>query len=722
MRPCLKTSTNISNNCSTLVLEHLTFLRDPDFFAKRRSGLPLLPHSTTDSLLYQTDVQSLFSQLGCLLEVTNSDIHGLVLRGVKFHLTNSAHFIVSCIENSCFTEKLCKVMRLPTSREAKAEAMDVCRLLADKCTGALVKALEEEGVAMLCTDVPDKSVLSVNETLSVVLLYCSNDKLLVKAGEDCPVYAGLCKATAADAAQPMEIRKRASSCLSHSLLKGLKGTHDENSIRSLFSGVDEYLQRCKDCADLNGVVVHLCLAITMSGDPSTQKMLLDLRVIKVIMGILEQCIDCEDSSVESIVFEGLLCLSLLCDGSTERCLSVSCNGIPALIALLIRLQTRLYNQECLALSDWVRVEQPLGMWSSLHRLVICAVKAVQSCVENCSESRRLFIQRGGVMVLLNILEWMPPEFTQPILRCVCTIYEQENSVKNKLISWRGVRRRSAIPIDETLFDKHETKTLTLEEELVLRLNDYRIGWQRQIECNLATHLCWLWRWNEERIRQSRKHAPPTQEWSPLMKFQDLSLLIYLLLRVLDFGKDFHLDVDDQVTMADIENFPNTMEDEIVKQIQVDLRRCGVNPIIEDRERLEKTTRTSQIRAEEVTRKKLAIIKAAIEYDTCREAELYVKPREIMKHRRVALQREVNAQLKMSNYACLCASRRKIERAIYESRHRCQGGGCVTSTTIETTPAVSSPQLDVVCNELDATHSMTEQKDQIRDDQASAFLK
>ncbi|KAL5105621.1 hypothetical protein TcWFU_000399 [Taenia crassiceps] len=239
-------------------------------------------------------------------------------------------------------------MRLPTSREAKAEAMDVCRLLADKCTGALVKALEEEGVAMLCTDVPDKSVLSVNETLSVVLLYCSNDKLLVKAGEDvsrglldflifrlphylhaqrrlspsrkilhqtaaigsllallsplgegnvvlgkgdsealCPVYAGLCKATAADAAQPMEIRKRASSCLSHSLLKGLKGTHDENSIRSLFSGVDEYLQRCKDCADLNGVVVHLCLAITMSGDPSTQKMLLDLRVIKVIMGILE---------------------------------------------------------------------------------------------------------------------------------------------------------------------------------------------------------------------------------------------------------------------------------------------------------------------------------------------------------------------------------------------------------------------------------------------------
>lgn len=98
---------------------------------------------------------------------------------------------------------------------------------------------------------------------------------------------------------------------------------------------------------------------------------------------------------------------------------------------------------------------------------------------------------------------MPPELGQPIIRCVCHIYEQENPIKNGLISWRGVRRRSAIPVDESLFDKHEAKALTIEEELVTRMNEYRIGRQCPIECNLATHLCWLWRWNEERMRQGK---------------------------------------------------------------------------------------------------------------------------------------------------------------------------------------------------------------------------
>lgn len=41
-----------------------------------------------------------------------------------------------------------------------------------------------------------------------------------------------------------------------------------------------------------------------------------------------------------------------------------------------------------------------------------------------------------------------------------------------------------------------------------------------------------------------------------MRSEDLHILIYLLLRVLDFGKDFHLDVDDRITMVDIANFPN----------------------------------------------------------------------------------------------------------------------------------------------------------------------
>lgn len=187
-----------------------------------------------------------------------------------------------------------------------------------------------------------------------------------------------------------------------------------------------------------------------------------------------------------------------------------------------------------------------------------------------------------------------------------------------------------------------------------------------------------------------------------MKYEDLYLLIYLLLSTLNFGKHFHLEADDQITMVDIENFPNAKENEVVQQIQADLRRCGVNPIIEDQDKLERAIQVSQTKAEQVMKKKMDIIKAAIACDTSQEAEFYTLPREIMRQRKAALQRDLDAQLRTSNYAYLCASRREKQRAINESRRRCQGGSCVTSTTIET----SSLQCADTCSHLDDRHQMT----------------
>ncbi|KAL5971858.1 Cilia and flagella-associated protein 69 [Taenia solium] len=644
---------------------------------------------------------------GRLLEVKNSDIHRSVLHAVKFHLTDSTHFIVSCIEASCFIEKLCKFLRFPVCMEAKAEALDVFRRLADKCTSTLVNSLECEGVATLCTEVPDKSVLMVNETLSVVLLHCLDGKLLVKAGED--VSRSLLDFLIFRIPQYLHTQ--------HRLSPSRKILHQKAAIGNLLvllSSVNEGNAGLV-CGDIE-TLLHQLTTLVNRKDKSKEHLdllcsylsvlsmldgaivLVELEVVEMLVSILEQCIDSEDSSPERIIFEGSLCLSLLCDGSTERCLRVGSKGMHVLIVLLTRLQTQLYDEDCPELTDWLKVEQPIGKWPPVYQLVISSVEAIQSCTGNCTENRRLFIQHGGVTVLLNTLEvperqelcqgtrketplmdiqkqWMPPELSQPIIRCVCNIYAQENSVKKELISWRGVRQRSAVPIDESLFDKHETKTLTLEEELVMRMNEYRID---------------------------QKHAPSTQEWGPLMKFEDLHLLIYLLLRILDFGQDFHLNVDDQITMVDIENFPNAKEDDVVQKIQADLRRCGVNPIAEDQEKLEKAMQISQTRTKQVMRKKLELIKEAIECDACQEAEVYAVPREIMQQRKAALQRESEAQMRTSNYAYLCAFRREKQRAIDESRRRCQDGSCVTSTAIGSAFAGSSLQCDNNCS-----HSQTQ---------------
>ncbi|CUT99889.1 zw10 protein [Echinococcus multilocularis] len=49
---------------------------------------------------------------------------------------------------------------------------------------ALVQSLKNANLSVLCTDVPDESVLLVNETLSVLLLRCLGSGLKVKGGEE----------------------------------------------------------------------------------------------------------------------------------------------------------------------------------------------------------------------------------------------------------------------------------------------------------------------------------------------------------------------------------------------------------------------------------------------------------------------------------------------------------------------------------------------------------
>ncbi|KAH9279768.1 hypothetical protein ECG_08026 [Echinococcus granulosus] len=416
---------------------------------------------------------------------------------------------------------------------------------------ALVQSLENANLSVLCTDVPDESVLLVNETLSVLLLRCLGSGLKVKGGEeegdegvgrsllDFLIYrvpqhlhaqdglspsrkilyqkaaiANLLALLSTVSEESTKLARGDVEALSHHLTALVKLKHKSEEHLDLLSGYlgvfstldgeEVNLQCARDCADLVGAAVHLCLAVVIGGSMFTHKKAVEVGVIEMVVSVLEKCLGCEDSSTDSTIFDGLLCLSRLCDGNTERCQRVGPSATHVLIVLLNRLQTQLCDQECPEITDWWDAERRMGSWPPLHRLVMCAVEAVQSCVANCCEDRRLFIQNGGITVLLNIMECIPPELSQPILRCVCKIHEHENAVKTELISWQGVRQQSAMPIDESLFEKPEVNLLTQEEELVLRMNEYRIGRQHPTENNLATHLCWLWRWNEERIRRGKK--------------------------------------------------------------------------------------------------------------------------------------------------------------------------------------------------------------------------
>lgn len=72
---------------------------------------------------------------------------------------------------------------------------------------------------------------------------------------------------------------------------------------------------------------------------------------------------------------------------------------------------------------------------------------------------------------------------------------------NELISWRGVRRLPKSSIDESIFNERGEGPFSSEEELAIRLNGYRLGEHGQGELNIVTLLCYIWRLNQERLKQ-----------------------------------------------------------------------------------------------------------------------------------------------------------------------------------------------------------------------------
>ncbi|VDL19280.1 unnamed protein product [Hymenolepis diminuta] len=109
------------------------------------------------------------------------------------------------------------------------------------------------------------------------------------------------------------------------------------------------------------------------------------------------------------------------------------------------------------------------------------------------------------------------------------------------------------------------------------------------------------------------------------------------------------------------------EAETVTQIRMELKEMMIIPVMEDIQELDQSENMSRERYENILKRKLDIIKAAIDRDSCLEEESYVLPREIIKQREIALERELDAKLRTTDYAYLCASRALKQRALEVSR-------------------------------------------------------
>lgn len=147
---------------------------------------------------------------------------------------------------------------------------------------------------------------------------------------------------------------------------------------------------------------------------------------------------------------------------------------------------------------------------------------------------------------------MPLGFIKPLLRCIILIIDKEDTVIKELISWRGSRPLPKLPINESIFDKNDYNEISLEEQIEIRLNEYRLVNNTQNEVNIAAFLCQIWRANQDKMKQNSDEKK-TKCWTPVKQSEELFVLIFHILNRIHFGENMKLGIDDQITVLDIEN-------------------------------------------------------------------------------------------------------------------------------------------------------------------------
>ncbi|VDO15360.1 unnamed protein product [Rodentolepis nana] len=342
-----------------------------------------------------------------------------------------------------------------------------------------------------------------------------------------------------------------------------------------------------------------------------------------------------------------MCLSRLCCIRFEGCRLLGAEGTRMIFTYLMCLQTELCDQEHLFNSDWTKPEQLFENWRPLIEMAICVIGAVQSCVANCNENRTLFVQLGGFTILLNILE--------PLMRCIVTILDKDDPVIRELVSWRGAKPLPLVPIRESIFKAKGSDEITMEEQLEIRLNEYRLVNSTQNEVNIVAFLCHCWRVNQEKVNEFLDEKK-TEDWTPMSETEEVFVLAHHILNRINFGENMKLGIDDQITVLDIENFFKMKEAAMLIRVQMELKEMMIIPIREDIQELDHLIELSKERYENVLKRKLDIINAAIDRDSRLEEEIYILPREIMKQRKVAFEGESEAKLRTKDHNYLRVSR------------------------------------------------------------------
>ncbi|KAL5260959.1 hypothetical protein ACHWQZ_G006859 [Mnemiopsis leidyi] len=316
--------------------------------------------------------------------------------------------------------------------------------------------------------------------------------------------------------------------------------------------------------------VRVLLAVVRTGNENVVQDLCDQGLISSLLVVLKKYKDTQVPIELSILANTLLIMSLVCDTDSHRKATFGDEGVDLLLQFLSL--------------DSGKFSSGLGY----HKLLLSAVNAIWCCVSFMNQD--LFLERGGIPILLDLLERCPPSMQNLVLGALLDLTEEARAVPH-VVTWRGSGQKTAVSLLIQLW-RAEEQAMGVKRD------------RNHVMTDPATPLQGVEQLMSDVSAQALSSTPTL---AILDVADNMRAKIYAMLFRIGFENLPPVSAKDQITLTLIENYLDFKVGEVWEEIIAELMLDNITPIKSDREALKEIQTIIAAKSEAVRRHQMEIL-------------------------------------------------------------------------------------------------------------------